>query len=185
MDDAVNIRRTLVSLAAAAFVLAGCSEASRSPLAPTAPARALAGSIDVSGLLQFVGTPNLGGTRHAEKFIRAADGGFVELNGFRVDIPAGALPYDTNVTIDLPGDAVLAKRVVAEFGPHGIQFNQPVTLSFPLAGVLLGGGPVEVARWEGDHWVGLGGSISGDGTRLYGTTPHFSYYGGKYVMAGG
>lgn len=185
MDADVNIRRTLVSLAAAAFVLAGCSEASQAPLAPTAPARTLAGGIDVSGLLQFIGTPSVDGTRHAEKFISAAQGGFVELNGFRVDIPAGALPYSTTVTIDLPSDNVLAKRVMAEFGPHGIQFNQPVTLSFPLTNVLLSGGPVEVARWEDDHWVGLGGWISGDGTRLYGTTPHFSYYGGKYIMAGG
>jgi len=180
----VKIRRTLVSLAVAAFALAGCTEASQAPLAPTAPARVLSG-IDVSGLLQFVGAPSLGGTRHAEKRISAAAGGFVELNGFQVDIPAGALPCDTTVTIDLPGDLLLAKRVMAEFGPHGVQFNQPVTISFPLTGVLLSGGAVEVARWEGDHWEGLGGWTSAGGTRLNGTTPHFSYYGGKYIMAGG
>ncbi|HEX9938032.1 MAG TPA: hypothetical protein VGB15_12950 [Longimicrobium sp.] len=180
----MNIRHTFVSLAVAAFVLAGCSEASQAPLAPTAPAHALGGAIDVSGLLTFSGTPNLTAPRHAEKFIVASEGGFVELQGFRVDIPAGALPYSTTVTIDLPGDAVLAKRVVAEFGPHGIQFNQPVTLSFPLTGVLVGG-PVEVARWENGQWVGLGGWLGAGGTRLYGTTPHFSYYGGKYLLAGG
>jgi hypothetical protein len=180
----VNIRRTLVSLAAAAFVLAGCSEASQAPLAPTAPDHALGGTIDVSGLLTIAGTPNLTAPRHAEKFITAAAGGFVELQGYRVDIPAGALPYDATITIDLPGDAVLAKRVMAEFGPHGIQFNQPVTLSFPLTNVMVGG-PVEVARWENGQWVGLGGWLGAGGTRLYGTTPHFSYYGGKYILAGG
>ncbi|HET7228600.1 MAG TPA: hypothetical protein VFJ16_01225 [Longimicrobium sp.] len=185
MDVDVNIRRTLVSLAAVALVLAGCTEASQAPLAPAAPARLLSGGIDVSGLLQFVGAPSLSGTRHAEKYIVASQGGFVELNGFRVDIPAGALPYSTTVTIDLPSDPLLAKRVMAEFGPHGIQFNQPVTLSFPLTNVLLSGGPFEVARWENGQWVGLGGWVSGDGTRLYGTTPHFSAYGGKYIMAGG
>lgn len=180
------IRRTLgLMAAAAALVLAGCSDRAQAPLAPTAPAPALSGSIDVSGLLQFIGTPDLSGTRHAQKYIRASEGGFVELNGFRVDIPAGALPNDTTVTIDLPSDLVLAKRVMAEFGPHGVQFNTPVTLSFPLTGVLLNGGPFGVARWEGDHWVQLGGWTSADGTRLYGTTPHFSYYGGKYIMAGG
>jgi hypothetical protein len=181
----VKIRRTVVTLAAAALVLAGCTEASQAPLAPAAPARVVGGGIDVSGLLQFAGAPNLGGTRHAEKLIHAAAGGFVELNGFRVDIPAGALPYDATVTIDLPSDAVRAKRVMAEFGPHGIEFNHPVTLSFPLTNVLLNGGPIEVARWEGDEWVGLGGWTSAGGTRLNGTTPHFSYYGGKYIMAGG
>ena len=183
-NDAVKTLRALL-MAAAALALAGCSDRSSSPLAPpAAPAYALGGSIDVSGLLQFVGAPNLTGTRHAEKRIVASQGGFVELNGFRVDIPAGALPQDTTVTIDLPADALLAKRVLAEFGPHGVQFNQPVTLSFPLTGVSLGG-PVQVAWWDGGQWVGMGGSVNALGTRLTGTTPHFSYYGGKYIMAGG
>ena len=172
-------------LAAAALAVAACSDRSSSPLAPSAaPSYALGGSIDVSGLLTYAGTPDLTGTRHAEKRIVASQGGFVELNGFRVDIPAGALPRDTTVTIDLPTDAVLAKRVLAEFGPHGVQFSQPVTLTFPLVGVSLGG-PVEVARWEDGQWVGLGGSVNALGTRLTGTTPHFSYYGGKYILAGG
>lgn len=182
----MTIRRTLVSVAAAAAcVLAGCTDRSSSPLAPPpAPAHLLSG-IDVSGVLQFIGAPNLLGPRHAEKRIVASEGGFVELNGFRVDIPAGALPQDTTVTIDLPTDALLAKRVVAEFGPHGVQFNQPVTLSFPLLGVSLNGNPVQVSRWETDHWVGIGGSVNLLHTVLSGTTPHFSAYGGTYIMAGG
>ena len=180
----MTIRRTLVSLAAAACVLAGCTESSLAPLSPPAgPARTT--SVDLSGLLQFVGTPSLTAPRHAEKRILAAAGGYVELQGFRVDIPAGALPSDTTVTIDLPNDQLLAKRVYAEFGPHGVQFNQPVTLSFPLTNVLLSGDPIQVSRWEDDHWVGLGGWLSAGGTRLNGTTPHFSKYGGTYIMAGG
>lgn len=184
----MKTHRTLIAAVAAALALSGCSDGAQQPLAPAtappaAPARAI-GGIDVSGLLTYLGAPNLLGPRHAEKLITASAGGFVELNGFRVDIPAGALPYDATVTIDLPNDPVLAKRVFAEFGPHGIQFNQPVTLTFPITGVLLGG-PVEVARWEGDHWVGIGGSVNALGTRLTGTTPHFSYYGGKYILAGG
>ncbi len=182
------MRLTLVSLAAAAFVLAGCSDRSQAPLAPATPrgpVHALAGTIDVNGLLQFIGTPDLTGTRHAEKFIRASQGGFVELNGFRVDVAAGALPYDATVTIDLPGDAVLAKRVMAEFGPHGIQFKKPVTISFPLEGVILPArGGIEVARWESNAWTSLGGWVSADGKRLFSTTPHFSTYSG-HVMAGG
>ncbi|HYH80800.1 MAG TPA: hypothetical protein VEX86_13455, partial [Longimicrobium sp.] len=168
-----------------AVVLAGCTEASQAPLAPEAPAHLLSGGLDVNSLLQYTGAPQLGAPRHAEKFISAAQGGFVELHGFRVDIPAGALPHDATITIDLPTDAVLAKRVMAEFGPHGMQFNQPVTLGFPLANVLLSGNAIEVARWENGQWVGLGGWLSAGGTRLNGTTPHFSYYGGKYIMAGG
>ena len=180
----MTIRRTLVSLAAAACVLAGCTDRSVAPLSPPAgPAHST--SVDLTGLLQFIGTPNLTAPRHAEKLIRAADGGYVELQGFRVDIPAGALQSDATVTIDLPSDQLLAKRVLADFGPHGLQFNQPVTLSFPLTNVLLSGDPIQVSRWEDDHWVGLGGWLSAGGTRLNGTTPHFSRYGGTIIMAGG
>ena len=107
----------------------------------------------------------------------------------RVDIPAGALPQDTVVTINLPADPVLGKRVVAEFLPHGVQFNTPVTLSFPLKGVALPlGGGIEVGRWENGGWTSLGGAVSPNGKRLSSTTPHFSIYaarGGAYTMAGG
>lgn len=183
------IRRTLSVLAATLVVLAGCSDAGRAPLAPpAAPSALLSGSgIDVGGVLKFAGTPSLLQPRHASKLITAAEGGFVELHGFRVDVPAGALPHDTVVTIDLPLDVGLAKRVMAEFGPHGIQFNTPVTLTFPLAGVQLDGGPIQVARWENGGWTGLGGSVSADGLWLSGTTPRFSTYAarGGHLMGGG
>lgn len=182
----MNARRTLALAAAALIALAGCSDASQPTLAvPEQKSEALGGLIDLNGVLQFVGLPNLSGTRHAEKYIVASEGGFVQLNGFRVDIPAGALSQNTTVTIDLPTDNVLGKRVIAEFGPHGTQFNTPVKLSFPLTGVLLLGQSVEVARWENGAWTSLGGSVNLLGTVLSSTTPHFSTYGGKIVLAGG
>jgi hypothetical protein len=182
----VKLRRTLAATAALAFALGGCSELSHPTLADDAPpTAALGGTIDLEGVLQFVGAPSLTQPRHASKYIRAAEGGFVELHGFRVDIPAGALPADTLVTIDLPADNVLAKRVLAEFGPHGVQFSTPVTLTFPLDGVVLNGDPIEVGRWENGAWTSLGGTVNALGTRLRSTTPHFSTYSGKYVLAGG
>ena len=180
------IARRTFALVAALLVLAGCSDSSQPTLSTPAPAaELLSESISVNGLLQFTGSPDVSGTRHAEKRIIASQGGFVELNGFRVDIPAGALPADTVVTIDLPTDELLAKRLVAEFGPHGIQFNTPVTLTFPLTGVVWNGDPIEVARWENGAWTSLGGSVDLVGAVLQGTTPHFSSYGGKVVLAGG
>ena len=181
------MRRILSFFAAALLVLAGCSDRVGSPLAPEGEASKLlnASGIDVNGVLEFVALPDLTQARHAEKFVRASEGGFVELNGFRVDIPAGALPHDALITIDLPQDAVLGMRLIAEFGPHGIQFNTPVTLSFPLSGVSLSGAAIEVGRWENGAWSSLGGWTSADGSRLQGTTPHFSSYSGKYVLAGG
>lgn len=187
--------RPVATALLALAVLAGCSDRSEAPLLPEAapPAQLLGGVLglvgnllgSLTGVLQFAVTPDLSGPRHAEKRIVAAQGGFVELNGFRVDIPAGALPADTVVTIDLPSTSLLGKRVMAEFGPHGIRFNHPVTLTFPLSGVVLNGNPVEVARWENGAWTSLGGTVTGGGTRLTGQTPTFSYYAGKYVMAGG
>lgn len=173
-------------LAVLLFAAAGCSDLARHPVAPEGPAAALlASEIDLDGVLEFAELPDLSTSRHAEKYIRASEGGFVELHGFRVDIPAGALPADTLVTIDLPSDDVLGKRVIAEFGPHGVQFNEAVTLSVPLEGVRVpSGSGVEVARWENDAWTSLGGTVSADGARLFSTTPHFSTYGG-HVMAGG
>ncbi|HEX5725595.1 MAG TPA: hypothetical protein VFX98_09025 [Longimicrobiaceae bacterium] len=178
----MKIRRTLAAVLVVA-ALAACGEQPTEPRAPAAaPAQVLGGLIDLNGVLQFAGLPDLSGTRHAEKFIDASEGGFVELDGFRVDIPAGALPYDATVTIDLPTDNVLGKRLIAEFGPHGIQFNTPVTLTFPLTGVVLNGNPIGVARWENGGWTELGGSVTANGTKLTGSTPRFSTYGGKYIL---
>jgi hypothetical protein len=182
----VNARRTFALAAAALFALAGCSDLSQPTLAtPAQPVNVLGGTIDLTGVLKFASMPDLSGTRHAEKYIVASQGGFVELNGFRVDIPAGALSQNTTITIDLPTDNVLGKRLIAEFGPHGTQFSTPVTLSFPLTGVLLSGDPIEVGRWENGAWTSLGGSVNSLGTVLSSTTPHFSTYGGKVVLAGG
>lgn len=180
--------RFLLSLAALLAGLAGCSELVEAPLSPeaTRPAAVLSASeIDVTGVLEFATLPDLTGKRSVSQLIRASEGGSVELHGFRVDIPAGALPQDTVITIDLPRDEVLGKRVIAEFGPHGIQFEQPVTLTFPLEGVLWLGDPIEVGRWENDAWTSLGGTVSADGKSLSSTTPHFSAYGAKLVAAGG
>jgi hypothetical protein len=181
------IRRFLLPLVAAVLAVAGCSDRTEAPLSPErlAPAKVISSSIDLTNVLEFIALPDLTSNRHAEKWILADEGGSLELNGFRVDIPAGALPYDALVTIDLPTDELLGKHLLAEFGPHGIQFNAPVRISFPLDGVLLNGNAVEVTRWENDAWTPLGGTVSGDGKTLSSTTPHFSTYGGSYTLAGG
>ena len=182
----MNVRRTFAVAAALLVALAGCSDQTQPTLsAPPSHDAVLGGTISLNGVLQFSGMPDLTGTRSASKRILAAEGGFVELNGFRVDIPAGALPADTTVTINLPTDNVLGKRLIADFQPHGVQFSTPATLTFPLVGVLWNGSPIEVGRWENNAWTSLGGSVNTLGTKLTGQTPHFSAYGGKYVLAGG
>jgi len=181
----VNARRPLALAATLLLAITACADPTQPTLsAPPSGSASLDPDISLAGVLQFASLPNLTGTRHASKRILAAEGGFVELNGFRVDIPAGALPADTTVTIHLPTDSLLGGRLVAEFGPHGVEFDTPVTLTFPLTGVPWSG-DIEVARWENGGWTSLGGSVNLLGTRLTGETPHFSTYGGKYVLAGG
>jgi hypothetical protein len=182
-------RRLAFSLVAVLPLFAACADHPVAPVAPTesqASAFIASGGIQLDGVLEFAVLPDLTRNRRAAKYIRASEGGFVELNGFRVDIPAGALPADTLVTIDLPTDLLHGRRVMAEFGPHGIQFNTPVRISFPLTGVLLGGERLEVGRWENGAWTSLGGSITPDGRALFSATPHFSVYSArKDVVAGG
>jgi hypothetical protein len=183
------MRRCLTSLLALVILVVGCSETGRSPLqpAPDLPDNALSSTLKLEGVLEFVSLPAPGSVRRVEKRIEAATGGEVELNGFRISIPAGALPADTTISIQLPTDELGARRVMAEFGPHGIQFAQPVTITFPLTGVLVPAGGVEVARWENGAWRSLGGSVSADGGSVSSTTPHFSEYSarGKEMAAGG
>lgn len=181
--------RSLLSVVVATLALAGCSDRPEALLSPdTTPAMVVgSSSIDLAGVLEFAAVPDLTGKRSVSKLIRASEGGSVELNGFRVTIPAGALPQDTVITLELPRDETLAKHVLASFSPHGIQFKTPVTLTFPLDGVLLPGGTLEVGRWENGGWTSLGGTVSPDGKSLSSTTPHFSDYAarGAYTMAGG
>ncbi len=181
----MKIRRTVATLCVALLALAGCTEHSKAPLSPEVAQPSELLGIDLDGLLLVLGTPNLFQPRHAEKFISASQGGYVELQGYRVDIPAGALPRDTTVTIDIPLDLFGIRPLMAGFGPHGIQFGTPVTLTFPLSGANWNGNAIEVARWENGGWTSLGGAVSGDSLRLTGQTSSFSYYGGKYVLAGG
>lgn len=182
------MRRILLSALVPALLVAGCTSDAPTPVAPTAapPAAVLQPSLDLTDVLQFVSLPDLTAPRRAERWIVAAEGGSVELHGFRVDVPAGALPHDALVTIDLPTNPLHAGYVLAEFGPHGIEFNTPVQISFPLTGVLLPAGAIGVARWEQGGWTSLGGTIAPDGSELRSTTPHFSQYSArKELVAGG
>jgi hypothetical protein len=168
-----------------AVSLAAC-EASESPLASTQPTSHTASILDEllpfspDSVLIFLVPPNLFSPRHAEKLIKADTGGFVELSGFRVDIPAGALQRNTMITIDLPTSLPAASYVVADFGPTGLSFAKPVKLTFPLVGVnLLGFDLTEIAIWfwDGTQWRDPVGQATL--TSVSGKTTHFSTYGAR------
>lgn len=78
-----------------------------------------------------------------------------------VDVPAGALPTDTNITItEIPAPIADSVGKTFEIGPTGTQFAVPVTLSFQYGGFdLAGNAPseLEVATIANGAWVALSG----------------------------
>ncbi len=186
----------LVALAVAASSLlsSGC-EGGYSALGPeesvpTAPAASLPelheddfAEISLDGLLTFTSVDLLS-KRSTRKCIKASKGGSVELNGFRVDIPAGALKRDTCITIELP-DLPQAASVMADFGPSGTKFRKPVTITLPLEGVDLTGvsvSDVYVGYWNGSAWEDYGGTATSSSVKT--KTTHFSAYGARTRSGG-
>jgi len=64
------------------------------------------------------------------QMVSAADGGTVTNGRFTLEIPAGALSNDTEITMEMLQGGTLG----VELGPHGLTFNTPVTLSMDLHG---------------------------------------------------
>jgi hypothetical protein len=104
-------------------------------------------------------------------------GGSISLAGFSVTVPAGAVTQPTLFTITLPTDPRALKSVMASFGPHGMTFNVPVTLTLPYVGTTAeGGAGIHVLWFDGSDWVALPTDRTSDG-RIQTRTNHFSDYG--------
>jgi hypothetical protein len=113
------------------------------------------------------------------------EGGRLDFQGFTIIVPAGAVDKVTMFSIKLPVDPNGSDHVVAEFGPHGAQFAQPVTIGFPYAGTTVEGDASAHVVWWNNGWVDMGGTVSADGTQLFTTTPHFSEFGTTSGRGGG
>jgi hypothetical protein len=175
-------------LASFALVLSLGCEGMQSTIGPEQPAAPQLHTQDLGfstdGLLTFL-QPDLTLSRHAGGLISAAAGGSVELGGFRVDIPAGALDRDTYVTIDLPLGLPEAGYILADFGPSGTRFTKPVTITLPLQGADLAGidlSTVKVSYWNGSSWENYGGAATS--SSVSSTTSHFSTYGARSSSGG-
>ena len=102
-------------------------------------------------------------------------GGSIQLaDGTRLDIPAGALNSPVQITVTpipappgavLPPTGVFVGRVYS-FEPHGLQFNQPVRMTFPYDPALLPAGyeegAVSIYRLSASGRFSMVGSIGGD-----------------------
>lgn len=177
-------------------VFAGACGEVESPVAPDAPevrASAANSGPAVKYLARYRSGPPSITIGLAARTI-GPEGGSIELLGFEVVVPAGAVDRPTHFTIRLPVDSpTTSEYVMAEFGPHGIQFAVPVTLRLPWQGTTAEGtGRVpSVLWWNGAAWERMPTSETRDG-RVEAPTTHFSTYGteatsadGGYIIAGG
>lgn len=103
-------------------------------------------------------------------------GGKFSFVGFDVEVPPGAVSKRTTFTIRLPIDPNLSQYVYAEFGPHGMKFDKPITLTLPYKGTTTEGAPSHVIWYDGRNWIELPSVITADG-RIQTRTNHFSEYG--------
>lgn len=146
------------------------------------------GGPDIERLAKFNTKPSIT-IAWSKKWI-GPEGGRLDFQGFAIEVPAGAVDRTTQFSIRLPVDPQGSERVVAEFGPHGAAFAQPVIIELPLAGTSIENSATRSIVWWNDEWVDMGGVITEDGQRLRTSTDHFSTYGtseqrGVVITSGG
>ena len=125
------------------------------------------------------------GARVAWEVIGPA-GGRVELSGFEIVVPAGAVDRPQRFSIRLPPrESRQARFVHAVFEPHNVRFDVPVTLRTPLEGTTSEGYDARVLWWNErrTNWVELPTVPTDDG-RLEIETDHFSIYGTQRTSRG-
>jgi hypothetical protein len=180
----------LLLLALAALGYAGCTEPGTpvSPAVPSADAALVVGrgGPDLSYLATFRTPPSIT-IAWAKQWIGPA-GGRLEFHGFAIDVPAGAVTRTTQFSIRLPVDPQASEHVVAEFGPHSVEFARPISIELPFAGTSIEETGGAVLWWNplAHDWVDMGATVTADGERLRANTDHFSLYGtGTVTRSGG
>ena len=101
---------------------------------------------DFYGILSTPDDPALlnAGKVHGS-MVSASVGGTVSNSRVTLEFPAGALDKDTYVTMVM----VDKDNLVAEFGPHGLVFNKPVTITWKLVGTIREGRAEDtVIKWR-------------------------------------
>jgi hypothetical protein len=99
-------------------------------------------------------------------------GGTVSMGGVTLTIPAGALAFDTAISVTTttaPSGYTLAS-VAYEFSPDGTVFGRPITVAIPLTSAATGAHLFWSNATNG--YDDLGGTV--DGTTLTGQVAHFS-----------
>jgi hypothetical protein len=142
------------------------------------------------GATDITGDP----TDSISKAIKASEGGSVALGAkAAVNIPAGALPADVDVSVkEFPKagqpDAANLGSNVFDFGPDGTKFSKPVTLTLEFKGTVPEGKKATIAFLENGKWEVLADSKVSDG-KVVASTNHFTpfvvFFNGSGEQTGG
>ncbi|MCH2109653.1 MAG: hypothetical protein MK135_10000, partial [Polyangiaceae bacterium] len=122
--------------------------------------------------------------------VSAKDGGTIEITSAGLEIPAGALPADIEVTVSDVTDEELSElpetsggeesiAVPVKFEPHGLQFDVPVTITLnfePPAGATAQLVVMKLDDEQDTTWEVVPGATFQDGVASFETTS-FSFYG--------
>ena len=112
---------------------------------------------------------------HAEAHIDPARGGRLQSGRHVLDVPAGALPWTVPFTMDYYNRGVVS----LELGPHGAQFDVPVTLTIDLHGTTARpSDDITLYWWDEANgvWVDVGGTWDPSTMTLTTQLDHFSCY---------
>lgn len=183
MSRNLVLTKTFALLASSALLLSsiGCN-----PGTVTAPSSApQTNVVDSPNFIRVLstskGVPEISMASAAEQVVSAEEGGTLHCGSFTLDIPAGALDQDTEITMDVINDGTLS----VELGPHGIQFNVPVVLSMELTGTNAEGMADQSSTlWHNedeDRYERMQKLSSNDPNVIYSNLTHFSKYKGDVV----
>jgi len=113
------------------------------------------------------------------QFVSAAEGGVVFNDYVMLEFPPGALSEDTEITIGMPEEG----KLIVEFGPHGLQFNKPVVMTFDLSNTSANGMADQTSTiWYNEDcgwWEPIEKANSSDENSASSVLMHFSKYSGK------
>lgn len=120
-------------LLASVLVISGCSD--NSPLQSNTPQTDSMNRLIASGMSGGSSEP---GTVSDSELIEKDAGGVIEIEResylHLFTVPAGALDYDTEITVESSIERVLGKdMLVFEFGPDGLVFNESAKLDVDMA----------------------------------------------------
>ncbi|MCC6747101.1 MAG: hypothetical protein IT371_05535 [Deltaproteobacteria bacterium] len=157
------------TLFAAALLVVGCSDTKTTTADSGVTPKADSGTTTAdSG-----GTPTKETTR-----VTSSTGGKVATKDGKttLDIPAGALPADTDITVTPKAQGTDTATAIYDFGPDGLKFTKPVKLAIKYDGAAPPTGKKLVLAWkDAGKWTPVAGS-SFAGGMVSGDIEHFTEY---------